>query len=97
MEPWLIFSLGVLGGCVVTTVLAAIVFRRTAGRSVVDVDDLAVEVARIGKLVRRISMSDLRRSALDAPSDVPPGQPPLPVAPRPLTKDELRQRVFGGR
>jgi hypothetical protein len=96
MEPWLILSAGVLGGCVVAGVLGTILFRRSAAKPVVDVDDLAVELERVSKLVRKLTMSNLRRSALDAPEPLPPGQPVLPAAPRPLTKDEIRARVFGG-
>ena len=97
MDPVLAIVGGVVGGLVVGVVAAAFYFRPLAGRPVVDADELAVEVERIGKLVRRMAMSNLRRSALDAPEAVPPSQPAQPAIPRPLTKDEIRARVFGGR
>lgn len=97
MEAIPLILAGVLGGLVVGVVVAAINFRRSASKPIVDTDELAVEVERIGKLVRRLTMSNLRRSALDPAEAVPPGQPAQPAIPRPLTKDEIRQRVFGGR
>jgi hypothetical protein len=56
---------------------------------------LAVEVERIGKIVRRISMRNLRQDALDAETTLPQGQPPQLVA-AVNPKDELRRKVFGG-
>jgi hypothetical protein len=88
--------LGVLGGSVGAGVIFAWLNRSKAGRSVVDVDELAVELERISKLVRRLTMSNLRRTALDAPEPIPTPESLQPLAPRSMTKSELRQRVFGG-
>jgi len=97
MELLTVLILGVLGGALVTGVAAAFIPRRGNVKAVTDVDELAVEVERIGRAVRRITMQRVRGSALDAP----PGAEALPPAPvaGPLTalsKNELRRKIFGG-
>lgn len=88
-------TLGVVGGGVLVGVLAAWWGRRKPEDSNVDVDELAVEVGRLAKQVRRITMSNVRAAA---PSAQPP--PELVEAP-PVTpiesKQALRDRVFGRR
>jgi len=93
---WLILAAaGVLGGGVAFAVTYALSRRQRHDEPVQDVDALAVEVERIGKIVRRISMRNLRQDALDAETAIPPVQPLQPV-PAVNPKDELRRRVFGG-
>jgi len=98
METIIAVVLGVVGGALVAGVAAAFIPRRGNVKAVTDVDELAVEVERIGRAVRRITMQRVRGTALDAP----PGAENLPtaIAPGPLTsvsKSELRRKIFGGR
>jgi hypothetical protein len=95
-ELWLIA--GVLGGIVAGVVTFTLLNRQKPDAAVTDVDELAVEVERIGKAVRRLTMQRVRGAALDPELPVPPAQPVSPVAPvmPPSVKDQIRSRVFGG-
>jgi len=95
MDLVLIGLLGGVGGVVATLVGVSIYHRVWRVGVTTDVDDLAVEVDRIGKLVRRLTMQRLRQDALDAPQPLPTPQPaqPLPAAD---IKAALRKQVFGG-
>jgi hypothetical protein len=95
MDPVIIIAAGVLGGLVGFGVTYALSQRQRHDEPVQDVDALAVEVERIGKIVRRISMRNLRQDALDAETNIPPVQSAQPV-PLVNVKDELRRKVFGG-
>jgi hypothetical protein len=95
MDWVIIAASGVLGGLVGFAVAYALSQRERHDEPVQDVDALAVEVERIGKIVRRISMRNLRQDALDAETHLPAPQPPQLVAPV-NPKDELRRKVFGG-
>lgn len=98
MDPILAALLGVTGGLVVCGVAWAIFYRRSIARPVTDVDELAVEVDRIGKLVRRLTMQRLRQDALDnpkPPAELLPAAPAAPVSPL-TVKQELRRRYLGG-
>jgi hypothetical protein len=95
MDPVIIIAAGVLGGLVGFGVSYSLSKRERHDHPVQDVDALAVEVERIGKIVRRISMRNLRQDALDAETAIPPQQPAQPLA-AVNPKDELRRRVFGG-
>lgn len=95
MDPVIAALLGGAGGIVATLVVYSILQRFSRDRPVTDADELAVELERQGKLLRRLTMQRLRQDALDA-------QPPLasPQSPPPATtadlKAELRRKVFGG-
>ena len=95
MDAIILTAAGVLGGLVGFAVSYALSKRQRHDEPVTDVDSLAVEVERIGKIVRRISMRNLRQDALDAETTVAASQPAQPVAVV-NPKDELRRRVFGG-
>ena len=88
---------GVLGGLVVAAVVAAFNYRRSASRASTDLDDIAVEVERLGKAFRRLTMQRVRGAAPGLEEPLPTVQSLQPAVPRPMTKDELRQRVFGGK
>ena len=66
-----------------------------------DVDDLALEVAKLRKQVRRDRMSAVRAGPGDAEGDIaqpPPELREVPGSPSAgITKEELRRRVFQGR
>lgn len=87
---------GGLGGLVVSFVFWAFVTRIWRGRSNTDIDELAVDLQRLSKVVRRISMRDLRQDALDNPK--PPAEllPSAPAASVMTIKDQLRRRYLGG-
>ena len=96
MDAVILAAAGVLGGLVGFGVAYALSKRERYDAPVTDIDALAVEVERIGKIVRRISMRNLRQDALDAETAIPAHQPAQPVAVV-NPKDELRRKVFGGR
>jgi hypothetical protein len=74
-----------------------LLFGRTTPRTGNDLDDLAAVVESQGRALRRLTMQKVRAAAGDiteggAPP-APPGFNPSPPA-APLTKEELRRRVF---
>lgn len=92
MEVALIVGAGVLGGLAAFVVTWAFLGRRKADAPATDIDALAVEVERVGRAVRRLTMQRLRQDSIDAQQAIPPLQPaaaPALVNP----KEELRRRV----
>lgn len=85
----LLITMGVIGGLVVGVVAAVSVLRRdTSKRNAADVDELAIEVARIARLVRKTHMSNVRGA-------MPREEQPILTSPA-AHKAALRNRVFGG-
>lgn len=89
--------MGVAGGLAGFLVLRAVVPRQK------DVDELALEVDRLSRIVRRDRMQRVRAAASDvaAPGEPLPGDLdqglPKPTAAAPLSlKDQLRRRYLGG-
>lgn len=98
MDPVFAALLGILGGLVACGVAWAIIYRRSVARPLMDVDELAVEVERIGRVVRRLNMQAVRRGPEGA--ELPPA--PNPLAPGPgipviESKADLRRRIFSER
>lgn len=98
VDPILAALLGVLGGLVVASVAWAIFRRLSASRPITDVDELAVEVERMGRVLRRLNMQAVRRApeSIDLAAPPPPG-PARPGVPVTETKADLRRRVFSMR
>jgi hypothetical protein len=94
MDAGTLMVVGVLGGLAGFGVAYALSLRKKSDVPLQDIDALAVEVERISKLVRRISMRNLRQDALDSQLPAAPLQPAQPATAADL-KAELRRKVFG--